>query len=180
MPIDLVKPIEGIAKIKKGFEEDKPQEKPMTEYQKQKIEVAKKNQELKSQSLAQKQVSVESVKAKEDRLAKKQDLQAKRTELLEKREERLSKISPITSETGKIKAQTELQKQKNIALAEKRKFQNAKNREAMIKAQQSLSDDILSKKMTREGTLKHLGTLKEGPKPVGFQNINPGGGIENE
>ena len=170
MPIDLVEPIKSVARIKKGFEEDKPQEKPMTEYQKQKIEVAKQSNELKAQKLAKSDEQVKLLAEKESRLKEKQASQ----------QQRLTKESEAKIERDRIKAQVDLQNAKNQGLKEKRLFQNSKNREALLKAQQSLSDDILSKKMTKEGTLKHLGTLKEGPKPVGFQNINPGGGIENE
>ena len=168
MPIDLVKPIEGIAKIKKGLEEDKPKE--MTEYQKEKIEIAKQSNELKAQKLAKSDEQVKLLAEKESRLKEKQASQ----------QQRLTKESEAKIERDRIKAQVDLQNAKNVGLKEKRLFQNSKNREALLKAQQSLSDDILSRKMTREATLNHLGALKEGPKPVGFQNINPGGGIENE
>lgn len=168
MPIDLVEPIKSVARIKKGLEEDKPKE--MTEYQKQKIEIAKQSNELKAQKLAKSDEQVKLLAEKESRLKEKQASQ----------QQRLTKESEAKIERDRIKAQVDLQNAKNQGLKEKRLFQNSKNREALLKAQQSLSDDILSRKMTKEGTLKHLGTLKEGPKPVGFQNINPGGGIENE
>ena len=168
MPIDLVEPIKSVARIKKGLEEDKPKE--MTEYQKQKIEIAKQSNELKAQKLAKSDEQVKLLAEKESRLKEKQASQ----------QQRLTKESEAKIERDRIKAQVDLQNAKNQGLKEKRLYQNSKNREALLKAQQSLSDDILSRKMTKEGTLKHLGTLKEGPKPVGFQNINPGGGIENE
>ena len=181
MPINLVKPLKEIASmdatLKKQAKEDKPKE--MTEYQKEKVKIAKKNQELKSQSLAQKQISVESVKSKEERFTKKQELQEKRTQLLERREERLSKISPITSETAKIKAQADLQNAKNQELREKRLLQNSKNREKKIKAQQKLYEEVDSITTTNKNSRSSLGILKTSPQKLGF-NIFKEGGVEDE
>ena len=139
MPIDLVEPIKSVARIKKGLEEDKPKE--MTEYQKQKIEIAKQSNELKAQKLAKSDEQVKLLAEKESRLKEKQASQ----------QQRLTKESEAKIERDRIKAQVDLQNAKNQGLKEKRLFQNSKNREALLKAQQSLSDDILSRKMTKEG-----------------------------
>lgn len=168
MPIDLVKPIEGIAKIKKGLSQDTPKE--MTEYQKEKVEIAKKNQELKEKSLASKTESTNVLKEKEARLKEKQSYQ----------QERLNKESEANIERFKIKSQIELQSLKNQELKEKRLFQNSKNRQAIIKAQQSLQDEVMSLRETKSNYMAHLGELKTGPKQVGFKNINPGGEIKDE
>ena len=170
MPIDLVKPIEGIAKLKKGLDLESPKEKPMTEYQKEKIEIAKESNELKAKKLSQTEGQTKVLAEKEARLKEKQASQ----------QQRLTQESQAKIEKDKIKAQVDLQNAKNVGLKEKRLYQNSKNREAMIKAQQSLQDDIASKTLTKQGTSKHFGELKTGPKPIGLKAINPGGGIEDE
>lgn len=158
MPIDLISPIEGIARTKKVLSADKP--KPMTEYQKEKIAVAKESNKLKETNLLQKQEQVNVLKSKEQRLSEKEVR-------LHNTNESLAKRKQLEAEASLIK--------------EKRLLQNSKNRQAAIKARQSLEDKNFSKTETRNKTLTHLNTLKTmGPQPVGFSNVVQGGGQEDE
>lgn len=172
MPISLVKPLQEIANmdatLKKQAKGDKPKE--MTEYQKEKVEIAKKQNELKAQQVASKEANTKAILEKEARLKEKQSIQ----------QERLNKESEAKIERSKIQSQIELQSLKNQELKEKRLLQNSKNRQARIKAIQSLQDEVMSLRETKSNYMAHLGELKTGPKQVGFKNINPGGEIKDE
>lgn len=161
MPIDLVKPIEGIARLKNAIEDDKPKE--MTEYQKQKIAVANQKNEI--------------AKGKLEETKKKNAIEEQEAERKLNKENRIAANQSKTNES--LLKRKELEAESNL-LKEKRLLQNAKNRQARIKAQQSLSDKVDSMTTTNKNRRSHLDTLKTGPQKVGFSNIIQGGGVEDE
>jgi len=151
MPINLVDPLKDVANAYVKVKELDKKPKEMTEYQKKKVEL----EETKKKNAIEEQEAERKLN-KENRIAANQ---SKTNESLLKRKE--------------LEAKTNL-------LKEKRLLQNAKNRQARIKAQQSLSDKVDSMTTTNKNRRSHLDTLKTGPQKVGFSNIIQGGGVEDE
>ena len=163
MPINLVDPLKDVANayVKVNKLDKKPKE--MTEYQKKQIEIANQKNEI--------------AKGKLEETKKKNAIEEQEAERKLNRENRIAAQSQMSNES--LLKRREMEAETNL-LKEKRLLQNAKNRQARIKAQQSLSDKVDSMTTTNRNRRSHLDTLKTGPQKVGFSNIIQGGGVEDE
>lgn len=163
MPINLVDPLKDVANayVKVKDLDKKPKE--MTEYQKKKVELESQKNEI--------------AKGKLEETKKKNAIEEQEAERKLNRENRLAAKNTKTNEA--LLKRKELEAETNL-LKEKRLLQNAKNRQARIKAQQSLSDKVDSMTTTNRNRRSHLDTLKTGPQKIGFSNIIQGGGVEDE